>query len=1068
MERETIPLPLALQQHHEEITLDVTDMASHDVVLGIPWLRKHNPVINWRRGVLKFTECDCIIGIQPTQRQRSLVDEARKQLGNVQLAPTRAIRQMDSTRTDTALGQAGHTMANGKDGIHAPSKDTNVSELSIPKEYSKWKRLFEEEKGLDALPTHRPWDHKIHLQPGKEPPWGPIYAMSEKELKTLDEWLKEKLEKGWIRKSTSAAASPVMFVPKPNGKLRLVVDFRRLNDITVKNRYPLPNIEEMQDRLTGSDWYTKIDLRDAFYAIRMAKGEEWKTAFRTRYGLFEFLVMPMGLTNAPASCQDLVNEVLRDLLDVCVVAYMDDILVYTQGELGKHVRQVQDVFERLTRAGFKTAPEKCEFHKKEVKFLGFIINTKGIKIDPEKTTSIREWPTPQNVKDVQSFLGLANYNRKFIEGYSKTSAPLTELTKKDTRWKWDSAQKQAFQQLKDQCVSAPTLRLFDGKRAVWIETDASDKAIGACLTQEHDGKRHPVAYYSRKMSPAEQNYDVHDKELLAIVAALQHWRVYAEGAPKLTILSDHKNLTYFTTTKVLTRRQARWSELLGQYKFEIRYTPGRENGRADALSRRSDYMEGQEPVQRNILKANPDGSLSANTKEFNSIVRVLQDTEEQFPIEHGKYQVPKDRVQECIRQHHDGSEYGHPGVTKTMELVRRSFAFPQMRQRIVQYIKRCPDCQRNKASRHAKYGHIQFRTPPQQPWDEVTMDFITKLPRSKDSVTSHEYDMILVMVDRLTKYVHFIPANETHTAEQLGYLILDRLVRYHGFPKIYITDRDKLFTSNYWNTLTGALGIKHKLSTSYHPQTDGQTERANQTLEQYLRHYVNYAQTNWASLLPMAQLALNNQQSDTTKTTPFFANFGKHPHLFGEQLEHPQAEKAMIASEDLKKVHENLRTAILESQKRITGPHNAKRKMAPQLKRGDKVYLLTKNLRTRRTTKKLDQVKVGPFLIDEPKGPVNYRLKLPADAKIHPVFHVSMLEPADAETPCQETFHFQPEEENEFEVEKILDQKDQKYLIKWKGYDDTENTWEPRQNLKNCHQLLRHFQQNQKRGEHRQ
>ncbi|CAA77891.1 Reverse Transcriptase, partial [Cladosporium fulvum T-1 virus] len=874
VERETIPLPLAIQRHHEEITLDVTDMASHDIVLGMPWLRKHNPVIDWRRGVLTFRECECVIDIQPAQWQRSLADEARKQLNRIQLAPTRRTEEPPSTGTDTGVGPPGHEVT-GSDGSNAPSKDTNISELSIPKEYRKWSRLFEEERGKDALPKHQPWDHKINIQPGKEPPWGPLYQMSEKELQTLREWLKEKLAKGWIRRSTSSAGTPCMFVPKANGKLRLVQDYRKLNEITIKNRYPLPNIEEAQDRLTGSDWYTKIDLRDAFYAIRMAEGEEWKTAFRTRYGLYEFLVMPMGLTNAPASCQDLVNETLRDLLDVCVVAYMDDILVYTKGSLQEHTKQVQDVFERLTKSGFKTAPEKCEFHKKEVKFLGFIISTTGITIDPAKTQSIREWPEPKTVKDVQSFLGLANYNRKFIKDYSKTAAPMTMLTRKDVNWKWGKEQTEAFKRLKEQCASAPTLRLFDGSKEVHIETDASDMAIGACLTQTHDGKRHPVAYYSRKMTTAEQNYDIHDKELLAIVAAMQHWRVYVEGPPKLTILSDHKNLTYFTTTKELTRRQARWSELLGQYKFEIKYTPGTENGPADALSRRSDYMEGKEPVQHKILKTNPDGSLSANTREFNNIVRILSDKEEQFPISQGKYQVPKDREEECIRQHHDEPTYGHPGTSKTVDLIQRSFSFPQMRLKVLRYIKKCVHCQQNKAARHAKYGHLQFRTPPTKPWDEVTMDFITKLPRSKDRVTGQAYDMILVMVDRLTKYAHFIPASEIYTAEQLGYLVLDRLIRYHGFPEVFITDRDKLFTSNYWKTLMGTIGIKHKLSTAYHPETDGQTERTNQTLEQYLRHYINYAQDNWVSLLPMAQIALNNHKSETTSTTPFMRTLAR-------------------------------------------------------------------------------------------------------------------------------------------------------------------------------------------------
>jgi len=291
-----------------------------------------------------------------------------------------------------------------------------------------------------------------------------------------------------------------MFVPKPNNGLRQVTDYRRLNEETIKDRYPLPNIEEAQDRLTGANWYTKIDLRDAFYSIRMKEGEEWKTAVRTRYGLYEFLVMPMGLTNAPATMQRMINNVLRDLLDITVIAYLDDILIFTKGSREQHTKDVQEVFKRLARTTFKTAPEKCEFYKKEVKFLGFIMSQNGIKIDPEKTKSIEEWPTPKNLTEVQSFLGLANYNRKFIKDYSKQATPLTKLTRKDEPFIWGEEQETAFNKLKTAMGTAPMLRMFDTKIPIELETDASDLAIGACLTQRHENKRHPVVYYSRKIT----------------------------------------------------------------------------------------------------------------------------------------------------------------------------------------------------------------------------------------------------------------------------------------------------------------------------------------------------------------------------------------------------------------------------------------------------------------------------------------------------------------------------------------------------------------------------------------
>jgi transposase InsO family protein len=313
------------------------------------------------------------------------------------------------------------------------------------------------------------------------------------------------------------------------------------------------------------------------------------------------------------------------------------------------------------------------------------------------------------------------------------------------------------------------------------------------------------------------------------------------------------------------------------------------------------------------------------------------------------------------------------------------------------------------------------------------------------------------MVDRLTKYTHFIPCSKTITAPQLGCLVLDRLVRYHGIPKVFITDRDTKFTSNYWKTLVAAIGLKHKLSTAFHPETDGQTERMNQNLEPYLRHYMNLAQNNWVEKLPMAQVALNNNASETTGESPFYANYGMDPNLFMEPRPGPAAKEALVKASDLKDIHQQLKQRITRSQAALVKSRFKASKTAPQLRRGDKVYLLTKNLKTKRGTKKLDHVKVGPFLIQERLGELNYRLELPKDAKVHPVFHVSLLEPADPDTELQTTFHYEPQENQEWEVEEILEKKGQKYLVKWKGYPDEDNTWEPRTHLKNCQNLLRRF-----------
>ena len=314
---------------------------------------------------------------------------------------------------------------------------------AIPNEYAEYKDLFKEESLDKALPEHRPWDHEIKLIPGKQPTKRPIYPLSRDKAVALAEYVKENEAKGFIRKSQLPAGYPILFVPKSDGGLRLCVDYRALNDITIKNSYPLPLISELQDKLQGKKWFTKFDIPGAFNQIRMKKGDEWKTAFRTRQGLYEYLVMPFGLTNAPATFQAFIDSVLEEYLDQFVLVYIDDILVYSD-TFEEHVKHVLKVLQKLQQAGLRLKISKCIFHQKQVKFLGFIVSDKGIEMDPDKVKSILEWPTPTNKKEVQSFLGFANFYRKFIRDYSRIAAPLTGLTRNDVAFAWGSEADTSF------------------------------------------------------------------------------------------------------------------------------------------------------------------------------------------------------------------------------------------------------------------------------------------------------------------------------------------------------------------------------------------------------------------------------------------------------------------------------------------------------------------------------------------------------------------------------------------------------------------------------------------------
>lgn len=456
----------------------------------------------------------------------------------------------------------------------------------------------------DQLPPHRECDHSIDLKPGATPPWGGLYNMSVEELRVLRKWLNENLTKGFIRASTSQAAAPVLFAKKPGGGLRFCVDYRGLNTVTIKNRYAMPLIQETLSRLSKAKFFTKLDIIAAFNHIRIKEGQEWMTAFNTRYGLFETLVMPFGLSNAPATFQARINEILRPFLDIFCTAYIDDILIYSDTQ-SEHREHVKAVLYALRDAGLRCDIKKCEFEVQEVTYLGLIISTTGIKMDPQKVKAIVDWRPPSCLKDVQAFLGFSNFYRRFIKSFSRIVKPLVALTRKDVKFHFSPVCEAAFEALKKAFVTAPILTHFDPEKETFIEADSSDWVSAGILSQlDSDGELRPVAFMSEKFDSAQCNYEIYDKELLAIIRCFEKWRPELSGtAHPVTVLTDHRNLVYFMTTKQLSQRQVRWSEFLSQFNYEIRSRSGKANAKADALTRRSQDLP-QSPEDERILHRN--------------------------------------------------------------------------------------------------------------------------------------------------------------------------------------------------------------------------------------------------------------------------------------------------------------------------------------------------------------------------------------------------------------------------------------------------------------------------------
>ncbi|KAK3573775.1 hypothetical protein QTP86_032955 [Hemibagrus guttatus] len=446
------------------------------------------------------------------------------------------------------------------------------------------------------------WQHdpQISWHTGELVCWGRVYPLSLPEAKAMEEYIEEALAVGQIRPSTSPAAAGFFFMGKKDRGLCPCIDYRGLNAITICYPYPLPLVPAALEQLRGAKFFTKVDLLSAYNRFRIREGDEWKTTFHATHGHYEYLVMPFGLTNAPVVFQSLINEVFQDILGKWVIAYIDDILVYSTS-LEEHVRHVREVLSRLQRHHLFVKPEKCEFHQTTMTFLGYVIMRQGVKMDVTKVQVVTEWPSPTTVKELQQFLGFANFYRHFIRNYSSVAGPLTSLLKeKPRRLTWTDQAQAAFQQLKDCFTTAPILHHPD--LPFVEEVDASSSGIGAMLSQRHGipGKLLPCAFYSRKLTAVEANYDVGNRELLSIKAVLEEWQYWLEGARHLfLVLTDHRNLEYLRSAKRLNPRQARWALFFTHFQFSVTYRPGSKNCKADALSKQ--FKVSSKPIQPDLI-----------------------------------------------------------------------------------------------------------------------------------------------------------------------------------------------------------------------------------------------------------------------------------------------------------------------------------------------------------------------------------------------------------------------------------------------------------------------------------
>jgi hypothetical protein len=583
------PIKLRIHEHEEELDLLVIKSPRSPIILGIDWFRDHNPRLDWSCDSITFDSC---------------VTEAGTTYHGV---PQRQVCSIKHVLDEDVLQQL---------------------KAQYPNVFSV--------KEFPDLPPNRPGvDLDIELLHDKNPPFGPIYSLAKDEEIALRDYLDGALKAGIIRESKSPAGSPVLFVRKGDKSLRLCVDYRKLNSMTKTNKAALPIIVDLLQRAAGHKYYSKIDLKSAFNLIRIKEGKEYLTAFRTKYGHFEYLVMPFGLKNAPGCFQAFVNAIFGDLIDRGLVAYIDDLLIYSN-DRETHDKILLEVFNRIDTYQLKVNPKKIEILKAEVKFLGHILSAEGIRMDPEKLSAIEDWEFPSTVKAMQSFLGLCNYYRMFIARFGEIAAPLFDLTKKDKSWKVTEKETQAFLKLKDCFKKEVILVEPDREAPFYLETDASDFALGGALHQKDPitGCLRPVAFFSRKLSPAELNYDIFDKELLAVIDALKEWRYLLIGSEvPVAIFTDHKNLQHFSEVRQLNRRQARWSLFLADFNFTLHHRKGSKQVVSDALSRKTCHELNDEDKEFN-KQTLLDKSLFINSlvTEFRNSDSELEGSNSDFDI----------------------------------------------------------------------------------------------------------------------------------------------------------------------------------------------------------------------------------------------------------------------------------------------------------------------------------------------------------------------------------------------------------------------------------------------------
>ena len=946
----------------------------------------------------------------------------------------------------------------------------------------------------DAKPPKRDVTYQTRLIPEAWPLKRKVYPLPPHKLKVMKEQIHDLHNKGWIEASVSPWGAPILFVPKKNGELRMCVDYRDLNAMTIDDCFPLPRLEVMLHRSGAAKYFSTLDLASGFHQIEVEESTRPLTAFCLPEpvdgsAVWQWTVMPFGLRNAPPTFQRAMSQALVGL-DHCAVVYIDDILIYSDS-YEEHLQHLDQVFAALKKQRYHVRLQKCEFLKTEVKFLGHLLTQDGISMQKEKVEALQAWETPfTTAKQVKSFLGATAWYQAYIAHYATMAAPLYEITSTKRTFVWTESCERAVQQLKEALLTAPVLVRWQDEKPTRVITDASKVGIGAVLEQQHQDGWRPVSFWSRKLRAPELNYSATDLEWLAVVMAVTRvWHWLLEGRP-FTVCSDHaaleRKLSKSAHDPPITDRQARWIESLSKFALRFQWIKGEHNTLADALSR-NPTCNAVVSVTHSLLAGlrKRMRMLAEHDADYKKLIKQVQSGSTNLKVSEGlivdaqaRICVPADYEIRTllIAENHDSPMAGHFGMDRTLDLLQRHWFWRGIQKDVREYVQSCAVCQRSKHSTQKSQG-LLHPIVASKPWEMITMDFVCGFPRDERTKNAQ----ILVIVDKFTKYVILEPCPLEVDAIQTAEIVIRRVIAEYGVPAVVISDRGPQFAAEVWSKIMNGLGTKVALAATHHPQTDGQSERVIQTLSRVIRAYVRDQSAAWVELLPLFQFALNNSPSSATHLTPFQLIHGRDPVappnlMLGDAkdqeggLQLGTKRRVVQWARDWWKARrrlckfaaENLRTgAQLMKRRYDVGRRPFKGEV------GDLVLLSIKSHPDFGEARKLRARYTGPYVITAKVHENAYKLDgLPPS--VPPTQNVEYLRlffptpkkfetrphPATAAGPVQRDGH------HEWEVEKITGDElvngQRRYWVKWKDHEKPSLLRLAQ--MRNCAEMLRDYQ----------